>query len=97
MLDFKIDLTNENPLECNPLEGIAKTTSPDLTFFLLRIFFFDTIPTLKPATSNLFFEYVPGISAVSPPISLQFDNLHPSKIPFKIFLVLFKSNLPIAI
>ena len=55
--------------------------------FLYLKFFLETIPTLNPAKSNLSFEYVPGISAVSPPINLQSDNLHPLKIPFKIFLV----------
>ena len=33
----------------------------------------------------LFFLYIPGISAVSPPIRSQFANLQPFKIPFKIF------------
>ena len=80
-----------------PLEGTAKITSPDLTFSFESIFFFETIPTLKPAKSNLFFSYTPGISAVSPPISLHSDILHPLTIPLKIFLVLIKFNLPVAI
>ena len=51
---FKIDLTNENPLECIPLDGIAKIISPSLTLLLSKIFFFDTMPTLNPAKSNFF-------------------------------------------
>ena len=70
----------------------AKTIFPSLTFFLSKIFL-DTIPTLNPAESNLFLEYAPGISAVSPPIRSQLDILQPLKIPFKIFLVLFKQFL----
>ena len=46
--------------------------------------------TLKPAKSNLSLEYIPGISAVSPPINLHFDILHPLKIPFIIFFCLTK-------
>ena len=34
-------------------------------------FFLSTTPTAKPAKSNSFFEYIPGISAVSPPIKEQ--------------------------
>ena len=33
--------------------------------------FLSTTPTAKPAISNLFFSYVPGISAVSPPTNSQ--------------------------
>ena len=44
------------------------------------------MPTLKPAKSNLSFEYIPGISAVSPPINLQFEILQPFKILLKFFL-----------
>ena len=33
---------------------------------------------------------MPGISAVSPPINLQFDIFQPLKMPLKIFLVLSK-------
>ena len=35
------------------------------------------IPKEKPAISNLFLEYVPGISAVSPPTKLHPLILHP--------------------
>ena len=96
LLFFNIDRTKENPFECIPLEGIAKTISPFLTLLLSKIFFFETMPTLKPAISNLSFEYIPGISAVSPPINLQSEILQPSKIPFKIFLVLLKFSFPTA-
>ena len=55
--------------------------------FFLRLFF-ETIPVLNPAKSNLSFLYIPGISAVSPPIRSQPANLQPFKIPLKIFLIL---------
>ena len=51
----------------------------------------------KPARSKFSLEYIPGISAVSPPISLHFEISQPLNIPFKIFFVFFKSNLPTAI
>ena len=51
-----IDLTKEYPFECNPLEGMAKIISFFFTFFLSKIFFFETIPTLNPARSNLSLE-----------------------------------------
>ena len=68
------------------IRGIANIMSLFLTLNLFKIFL-ETIPTLKPAKSNLFFAYTPGISAVSPPINLQFEILQPLKIPFKIFLI----------
>ena len=40
---------------------------------------------------------MPGISAVSPPTNLQSEISQPLNIPFKIFFVLFKFNLPTAI
>ena len=61
---------------------------------LFKIFLFETIPTLKPAKSNLFFEYIPGISAVSPPISLQLEILQPFKIPLRMLLVFLSCNFP---
>ena len=53
---FNINLTKEKPLECIPFDGIARIRSPDLTLFLLNIFFLDTMPTLNPAKSNLSLE-----------------------------------------
>ena len=76
---------------------MAKIILSFFTLFLFKIFFFETIPTLNPARSNLFASYIPGISAVSPPINLQFDNSQPLKMPFKIFFVFSKFNLPTAI
>ena len=43
----------------------------------LNNFFDSTIPKEKPAISNLFLEYVPGISAVSPPTKLHPLISHP--------------------
>ena len=51
-----IDLTKEYPLECIPFDGTANTKSSFFTLILSRIFLFETIPTLKPAKSNLSFE-----------------------------------------
>ena len=93
---LRTDLTKENPLECKPLDGMAKTISFSFTFFLFKIFLFETIPTLNPARSNLSFAYIPGISAVSPPISLQPEISHPLKIPLRIFFVFTKLSLPTA-
>ena len=88
-LVFKTFLTSEKPLECIPFDGIAKIKS--LFFILLiKIFFFSTKPTEKPARSNLPGEYVPGISAVSPPTRLQLDNLHPLTMPLIISFIFFK-------
>ena len=44
------------------------------------------MPTAKPAISNLFFSYVPGISAVSPPTKSHSEISHPLIIPFMIDL-----------
>ena len=61
------------------------------------MFYFLTKPIAKPAKSNLFFEYVPGISAVSPPTSSQLDILQPLTIPDMIGFTLFKLILSIYI
>ena len=57
------------------------------------LLFLPTIPTAKPAISNLPFSYVPGISAVSPPTNSHFDSLHPLMIPLMIDFNFFKSIL----
>ena len=81
MFFFNKYLTNEYPLECIPLDGIPSIKSFTFIFDLSRIFFFSTIPIEKPAISNLPFEYVPGISAVSPPTNSQLEILQPLTIP----------------
>ena len=43
--------------------------------------------------SNLFFPYVPGISAVSPPTSSQSEILQPIRIPLIMDLSFFSSIL----
>ena len=48
------------------------------------IFFLSTIPTVKPAISYSPLWYMPGISAVSPPINAQPDCTQPSEIPLTI-------------
>ena len=55
------------------------------------------MPAQKPAISNLPFEYVPGISAVSPPTSSQSEILHPLTTPFISDFNFFKSILFIEI
>ena len=55
------------------------------------------MPTAKPAISNFPLEYVPGISAVSPPTNLQSAISHPLIIPLTIFFNLFKFILLIDI
>ena len=74
---LRIFRMSENPLECRPDDGTAKTISFNLILFFVNKFFFSTKPTANPAKSNLFFSYVPGISAVSPPTKEQPANLHP--------------------
>ena len=55
------------------------------------------MPKEKPAISNLFLEYVPGISAVSPPTKLHPLISHPFLIPLIIFFNLAKFILSIDI
>ena len=69
----------------------------NLILLLINNFFFSTKPTAKPAKSNLFLLYVPGISAVSPPIKAQSANLHPATMPSKIFFTLLSLILFMAI
>ena len=47
----------------------GNTTSPGATFWPVRILTFSAAPTAKPARSYSPAGYMPGISAVSPPIS----------------------------
>ena len=54
------------------------------------------MPTANPAKSKSFDLYVPGISAVSPPIKEHFDFIHPSVIPLIIFEWYLISNLDVA-
>ena len=78
---------SEKPFECKPDEGTAKIMSFNLILFLVNKLFFSTKPTANPAKSNLFFAYVPGISAISPPTKAQSANLHPETMPSKIFFI----------
>ena len=59
-------------------------TSPAFRLFFGKILFFSTAPTAKPAKSYLLLAYIPGNSAVSPPIRAQFAILLQ-----KLFLLLF--------
>ena len=40
---------SENPFECKPEEGTAKTMSFNLILFLVNKFFFSTKPTANPS------------------------------------------------
>ncbi|MNT24184.1 hypothetical protein D3C72_1596440 [compost metagenome] len=73
--------TSEKPLECTPCEARPSTTSPACTFWPVRILLFSTAPTAKPARSYSPSGYMPGISAVSPPISAQPDSSQPLAMP----------------
>ena len=46
-------LTKEKPFECKPLDGIASIKLSFFIFSFFRILFLSTIPTAKPAISNL--------------------------------------------
>ena len=71
-------------------------TSPAFRLFFGKILFFSTAPTAKPAKSYLLLAYIPGNSAVSPPIRAQFAIFTPEAIPFIIFLATFNFKLPVA-
>ena len=53
-------------------------------------------PTANPARSKSAPLYIPGISAVSPPINAQLDIEHPSAIPLITFVAFSSSRLPVA-
>jgi len=57
------------------------TTLPAATLAPSRIFDFSTAPTAKPARSYSPSGYMPGISAVSPPISAQPASSQPRAMP----------------
>ena len=73
--------TSEKPLECTPAEAKPNTTSPGLTFWPVKILDFSTAPTAKPARSYSPSGYMPGISAVSPPIKAQPESSQPLAMP----------------
>ena len=73
--------TRLKPLECTPLLARPRTTSPGVTPAPLKIFDFSTAPTQKPARSYSPAGYMPGISAVSPPINAQLLSSQPLAIP----------------
>ena len=62
-------------------EDITSTTSPSCTCWPARIFAFSTAPTAKPARSYSPAGYMPGISAVSPPIRAQPEISQPRAMP----------------
>ena len=86
--------TKENPLECTPEDESPSTTSPVCTFCPVKIFDFSTAPTAKPAKSYSPAGYMPGISAVSPPIKAQPDNSQPLAMPPTTAAAVSTSNLP---
>ena len=86
--------TSENPLECTPCEAKPSTTSPGLTLWPVRIFDFSTAPTQKPARSYSPAGYMPGISAVSPPISAQPESSQPVAMPPTTAAAVSTSSLP---
>ncbi|MOA29508.1 hypothetical protein D3C78_1505260 [compost metagenome] len=73
--------TSEKPLLCTPLEARPITVSPAVIEVPLMILLLSTTPTVNPAISYSPSAYIPGISAVSPPINAQPDSLQPSAIP----------------
>ena len=86
--------TRLKPLECTPLEARPSTTSPGLTSWPVRIFDFSTAPTAKPARSYSPGGYMPGISAVSPPISAQPESSQPRAMPPTTRTAVSTSSLP---
>ena len=57
---------------------------------------FSTTPTAKPARSYSPAAYMPGISAVSPPISAQFACSQPVAMPPMTAAATSTSSLPLA-
>ena len=68
--------------------------SPSEIFEPSIIFSRSTAPTQNPARSYSSFEYIPGISAVSPPTNEQPANLQPSDIPFITSVALLIFSFP---
>ena len=89
-------LTKEKPFECTPLEAIPTIVSPTSTFDPSINFDFSTTPTEKPAMSYSSSAYIPGISAVSPPIRAQPAKIHPSATPLTICSICAGWFLPTA-
>jgi hypothetical protein len=86
--------TKLKPLECTPLLANPSTTSPAVMDSPVRIFDFSTAPTAKPAKSYSPAGYMPGISAVSPPISAQPLNSQPLAMPPTTAAAVSTCNLP---
>ncbi|MCY1212281.1 hypothetical protein D9M72_240140 [compost metagenome] len=86
--------TRLKPLECTPAEARPSTTSPGLTFWPVRIFDFSTAPTAKPARSYSPAGYMPGISAVSPPMRAQPESSQPRAMPPTTAAAVSTSSLP---
>ena len=63
--------TSENPFECTPFEARPIILSLALRFGFGNSSLRSTAPTEKPARSYSPSAYMPGISAVSPPIRAQ--------------------------
>ena len=68
-------------VECAPLDARPSTTSPVLIDLPSMMADFSTAPTAKPARSYSPSGYMPGISAVSPPISAHPDSSQPLAMP----------------
>ena len=86
--------TRLKPLECAPLLAKPNTTSPGVMSRPVRIFDFSTAPTAKPARSYSPSGYMPGISAVSPPIRAQPLSSQPRAMPPTTAAAMSTSSLP---
>ena len=86
--------TRLKPLECTPLLARPRTMSPLRTVAPVRMLDFSTTPTAKPARSYSPDGYMPGISAVSPPISAQPDSSQPRAMPPMTAAAVSRSSLP---
>ncbi len=86
--------TSEKPFEWMPLDARPSTTSPSAIVLPSMILLFSTAPTAKPARSYSPSGYMPGISAVSPPISAQPDSSQPCAMPLTTVAAVSTSSLP---